>query len=339
MATKSKLGQFYTTNFQYILQNMYIPSKITNIIEPFVGNGDLLEFITDKSKYDIEIYDIDPKIDYTIEENTLLNPPNYDNKFVITNPPYLARNKNSNKEIYDKWNCNDLYKCFIVHLINSKCSGGIIIIPLNFITSIRKNDLELRKKFIKKFHIESINIFEEQVFDDTTYTVCTLQFTPITETSKTTNIYIYPSKTKITTCFTQENNFTVGGEIHNLPTNPDIKVERATKLTKNKDNITNILLKCIDNNIDKQLGLSIGKQYIDNSEKLSARSYATLVITPKLSKKDQEELVTKFNTFIRDKRKKHNSLFLTNYRESNSIARKRISFELAFKICNYLLSY
>ena len=338
MPTKSELGQFYTTNFQYILQNMYIPSDITKIIEPFVGNGDLLSFIPDKSNYEIEIYDIDPKIEDTIEEDTLLNPPDYDNKFVITNPPYLARNKNTNKEIYDKWKCNDLYKCFILHLINSNCKGGIIIIPLNFINSIRKNDLELRQKFTEKFHIESINIFEEQVFDDTTYTVCTLQFTPMSEKTKPTNIYIYPSKTKITTCFTQENNFTIGGEIHNLPNNPDIKVERATKLTKNKHNITNILLKCIDDNIDKQLGLSIDKQYIDNTEKLSARSYATLVITPKLNKKEQEELTTKFNNFIRDKRKEYNSLFLTNYRESNSIAMKRISFELAFKICNYLLS-
>jgi hypothetical protein len=338
MAGKTKLGQFYTTNFQYILQNMYIPHGITNIIEPFVGNGDLLQFIADKSKYEIEIYDIDPKIDYTIQENTLLNPPNYDNKFVITNPPYLARNKNTNKEIYDKWNCNDLYKCFILHLINSNCSGGIIIIPLNFITSVRKTDLELRQKFIEKFHIQSINIFEEQVFDDTTYTVCTLQFTPSTGDSEPTNIYIYPSKTTLTTCFNRENNFTVGGEIHNLPNNPSVKIERATRLTKNKDNITNILLKCIDDNIDKQLGLSIDEQYIDNSEKLSARSYATLVITPKLNEKEQDELATKFNAFIRDKRKEYNSLFLTNYRESNSIARKRISFDLAFKICNYLLA-
>ena len=52
-----ELGQFYTTNFQYILQNMYIPSDITKIIEPFVGNGDLLSFIPDKSNYEIEISD------------------------------------------------------------------------------------------------------------------------------------------------------------------------------------------------------------------------------------------------------------------------------------------
>ena len=41
---------------------------------------------------------------------------------------------------------------------------------------------------------------------------------------------------------------------------------------------------------------------------------------------------------MEEKRKKYNSLFLTNYRESNSIARKRISFSLAFDICSKILN-
>ena len=79
-------------------------------------------------------------------------------------------------------------------------------------------------------------------------------------------------------------------------------------------------------------------RYIDNTEKLSARSYATLVINKSLTLQKQEDLVDEMNKFIKEKREKYNSLFLTNYRESNTIARKRISFELAFKICNYILS-
>jgi hypothetical protein len=49
------------------------------------------------------------------------------------------------------------------------------------------------------------------------------------------------------------------------------------------------------------------------------------------------ELVEKFNTYLNTHREKYNSLFLTNYRESNTIARKRISFGLVYEICNYLL--
>ena len=97
MSTKQKLGQFYTTNYKYILQNLSIPKNIKNIIEPFTGNADLLKFIDNIDSYNIECYDIDPKTDKTIKRDTIKNPPDYNNKFVITNPPYLARNKSKDK--------------------------------------------------------------------------------------------------------------------------------------------------------------------------------------------------------------------------------------------------
>jgi hypothetical protein len=336
--TKRDLGQFYTTNFDYILQGINIPLYVKHIVEPFVGKGDLLKFIKNKDNYTFELYDIDPKYNNSIKRDTLINPPSYKDKFILTNPPYLARNKCSNKEIFDKYKCNDLYKCFINNLINNVCQGGIIIIPLNFISSIRKSDIDIRKRFLEKYSINTINIFEEQVFDDTSYAVCSMFFTT---NNKDNNIkvVIFPSKQKMNISLTNENNYTIGGEIYNLPQNKEYKITRATKNTT--EGITNILLKCIDNNIKKQLGFSIVKnedRFIDNTSNLSARSYATLVINKHLTLKEQEVLVIKMNDYIKNMREKYNSLFLANYRESNSIARKRISFDLAYRICNYILS-
>ena len=74
MNSKQTLGQFFTTNFSYILKNMHIPDNITNIIEPFAGNGDLLNFLENKSLYKLELYDIDPKLDDIIKRDTLLHP-------------------------------------------------------------------------------------------------------------------------------------------------------------------------------------------------------------------------------------------------------------------------
>ena len=74
-----------------ILSNMNIPNETHNIIEPFVGNGDLLKFIKNKENYKLEIYDIDPKCKDVIKRDTLKNPPDYTNKFVLTNPPYLQK--------------------------------------------------------------------------------------------------------------------------------------------------------------------------------------------------------------------------------------------------------
>lgn len=337
--SKSQLGQFYTTNYEYILSDMMIPRNVKTIVEPFVGNGDLLNFIQNKKIYEIETYDIDPKIENAIKRDTLADPPEYKDKFILTNPPYLARNKNKNKELYDKYNCNDLYKCFLIQLLSSICRGGIIIIPLNFICSIRKADVELRRSFLEKYSIKMINIFEERVFEDTSYTVCSMLFEKkLYEKINSIKINIYPTKQEYTVNLNAENNYTIGGEIYNLKQNPEYIVKRATKQTK-KD-ITNILLKCIDDNANNQLGFRVvsnGEIYIDNTPNLSARSYATLVINKSLTVDEQHDLVDKMNNYLKKMREKYHSLFLCNYRESNSIARKRISFDLAFKICNYCL--
>jgi hypothetical protein len=344
MDNKKKYGQYFTTNYNYILQNFIIPEHIKIIIEPFTGNGDLLNFIENKDKYVINCYDIEPKKEFIIKQDTILEPPiNLDKSFILTNPPYLARNKSNDKYLYDKYKTNDLYKCFIQILINNSCLGGILIVPLNFICSIRKNDIELRKSFLEKFEIISINIFEEQVFKDTSYTICSFQFKlKNKENTDNNNIIIcniYPSNSNLEIKLNKENNYTIGGEIYNLKQDNNYKIERATRLTINKEFITNILVKCIDDN--NPIGLSFTDnidKYIDNTTNLSGRSYAILVIEPILEIEKQKKLIEKFNIYIKEKRDLYNSLFLTNYRESkNNNARKRISFNLIYEICNYLL--
>lgn len=337
---KTKLGQFYTTRYDYILQSFSIPEDLP-IIEPFAGNGDLLKAIPENKRKYTECYDIDPKQDYIIQRDTLLFPPSYKNKFVLTNPPYLAKNKSSNKEIYNKYNCDDLYKCFIKTILLDICEGGIIIVPLNFISSIRTNDIYLRKSFLSSYHILKMNIFEEQVFSDTSYTVCSILFMKKHESiNHLSQIMIFPSKLQFTFDFSELNNYTIGGDIYNLPISNKYVIERATKHTIHTDCITNILVKCIDDNAKSKIQLKMVKdeeKYIDNTPNLSERSYATLVIHPALSISEQHMLVSQFNTLLEEYREKYNSLFLTNYRESNTIARKRISFSLVFQICGHLL--
>lgn len=341
---KKALGQFYTTRHEYILQGLYIPNGITTIIEPMTGNGDLIAFIEKEQernnvKYTIECYDIEPKNNLTIKRDTIKDPPNYNNKYLITNPPYLARNKSKDKSLFDKYDVNDLYKCVIKEVLTNVCLGGIFIIPLNFWSSIRAADIELRKLFLEKYNIILLNIFEEQVFDDTSYTICSFQFEPKTNDDNTLNIIVYPSKTIIKTELNDNNNFMIGGAIYNLPLKNIHKITRLTKKNLAKAN-TNIIAKCIDDNMNSQIGLSFVDDkdiYIDNTPNQTARTYATLIIEPKIEKDKQELLVKKFNKYLKKYRRKYNSLFLTNYRESKDIARKRISFDLVYSITEYLL--
>ena len=338
--SKKQLGQFFTTNYDYILQNMYIPENVKNIIEPFTGNGDLLNFISDKDKYNIECYDIEPKNDFTIQKDTLDNPPNYKNKFIITNPPYLARNKNKNKYLYDKYDTNDLYKCFIKELIINKCLGGIVIVPLNFWCSIRVKDTILRKEFLNTYKIILNNVFEEKVFDDTTYCVCCFQFY-LKKDTRNNNIptTFYPSNKKIDILLNNANNYIIGGELYKK-NKTKYTIERLTKDNINKKN-TNIKVKCIDDNENNKIKLSIvddNQIYIDETDNKSARTFATLVINPEISLEIQNKLVKDFNEFLEKKREEYNSLFLVNYRESKkNFSRKRISFDLVYLIVSNIL--
>jgi hypothetical protein len=340
---KQKLGQFYTTNYKYILQDINIPKYVKYIIEPFAGKGDLIEFVKSNGKYTIESYDIDPKVEYIEQRDTFLNPPDYSNKFIITNPPYLARNKSKDKMIFDKYNTNDLYKCLIIQLLSNNSVGGILIVPLNFWCSVRKQDIDLRKKFLDIYDVIILNIFEEKVFSDTSYTICSFLFELKTAHKDISAIttYIYPKKTKIILNLNRENNYTIGGNIYNLPQSKKIKIYRLTKDNFGSDFTTNILLKCIDDSESRKICLTIVSDdniYVDTTDKLSARSYASILIEPKISLKKQKILVDKFNKYLNTQREIYNSLFLTNYRESKTFARKRISFNLAFEIINYLLN-
>lgn len=337
---KRKLGQFYTTNYEYILQGLTIPEYIENIIEPFAGNGDLVMFIEGQTKkYNVICYDIDPKKDFIIERDTLNNPPDYNDKFIITNPPYLARNKSENKEIYDKYDTNDLYKCLIKELINNRCLGGILIIPLNFWSSIRHSDICLRKMFLDVYEIKLLNIFEEKVFSDTTSTICSFNFVlKNTQFTNEINVIIYPTSTKIKVVLNEKNNFMIGGEIYNLKLKNYYKITRLT--SKNKDACsTNILVKCIDDNEENMIKLSYDETgYMDLTPNLSARTYATLIIEPKIDEEQQHKLIEKFNNYLQEERRKYCSLFLTNYRESKGdFARKRISFDLIYNIVEHIL--
>ena len=362
MNGKNKLGQFYTTNYAYILQNIHIttPATSTTIIEPFCGNGDLLPYIEIETKtkghndnnnslLQLECYDIDPKHDYITRRDTLRNPPTYKDKYVITNPPYLARNKCDEKELFDIYGVNDLYKCFITNLIRDPPTGGILIVPLNFWSSIRKIDVELRKQFLQQFRILQLNIFEEKVFEDTTYTICSFQFELLLSPQQQQqqhqiNIDVYPSQTNIKVALNDENHYTIGGCIYNLSqstiTTRKYKITRMT--TKNKTqhttNGTNLLVKCIDDNENNRISLTMADNYyIDETPNLSARTYASLLIEPPINTQRQQQLANAFNLFINEERRKYCSLFLTNYRESKDIARKRISFDLVYNIVGYLL--
>lgn len=335
---KKNLGQFYTTNYKKILKDITIEDvlinlenqKIEKIIEPFVGQGDLLNYINiflekyKKPIYDdikIEHYDIDPKVKDTIKRNTLKNPPNYENSLVITNPPYLSRNKSSDKTIFDQYKLNDLYKCFLKSLITGNVLGGMLIIPINFFCCTRKMDQDLRTLFLSKYQIIKMNIFEEAVFDDTDYNVCSFSF------YRKDNIEQKILMGSKTLELKQSERYTIGYEVYNTFQYDKFKISR---LLESEAKTSNILLKSIDAK-NKPLHFEVVNDRDLFYGKVSSRNLATISWNLKFNLDQQRGIVNIINAYINSNRVKYNSLFLSNYRDHN---RKRLSFDLAFRLVN-----
>ena len=138
-----------------------------NIIEPFYGRGDLVRNFEVKEFYDIAFPEGLPQC-----RDTLLSPPSYKGKWVITNPPYLAKNKAKDKMIFNKYPYDDLYKIALSTMLEAE--GGILVIPLNFFTDEKSK--EIRNLFLSKFWVLRLNVYLTQMFDETAYNVCSFAF-------------------------------------------------------------------------------------------------------------------------------------------------------------------
>jgi hypothetical protein len=125
-----------------------------------------------------------------------------------------------------------------------------------------------------------LNSLLAQTNNDTTYTICSVQF-ELNKDRKNNDIdvYCYPSKKTITINLNKNNNYIIGGDIYNLKIKNKYLISRLT--SKNiDDKNTNILAKCIDDNNNNQINLSIvndAEIFIDDTEKQSARESQQLV--------------------------------------------------------------
>lgn len=319
----------YTTRSEEICSNLlkYIPSD-AKLVEPFVGGGDLKNLFPSHSW---ELYDIDESIENVIHQDTLLEPPNYKDKWVITNPPYLAKNKALDKTLFNKYGLDDLYKITIKTILGAE--GGILIIPTNFFTDERTHGI--RTEFMERFLVEEINIYTTPAFETTTYSVSAFSFRKAEEKISEQNlkVNIFPENKKVSFLVKKEFGFRLAGDFFS-------EIEKTqpifSRLLKDREvpegkYITNIKLYALDSRTSRIRLEYTEEHYYGIS---TDRVYATLVSNKFLSEKEQKELVDKFNQILNSKRDEYFNLILTNYRDYN---RKRIGFDFAYKLCSNIL--
>ena len=307
--------QHYSRLGKYLTQGLPELVEITNPLEPFVGEGDLL-FLYNGIW---EMYDIDPKIKGTIPMDTLKYPPDYSDRTVITNPPYLARNKcKESKWLYEFYQEDDLYKIFLKTIRGAK--NGIVIIPMSFFTDDRS--ASIRKDFCKRFKILRVNVFNETVFDTTTYTVCSFAF----EKGVTGNVpfYTFPDLVVSSIYLEDKYSYRLGGADLNLPS--ETVFGRLQNGKANKPFTTDMFLYAIDGK-DSKIRMVINKDHFNG--KSTDRTFCTITSDIPMPDKTQKLMVDEFNDRIDRLRKKYNNLIFTNFRD---FGRKRISFDFAYSL-------
>ena len=365
---KKQFGQFFTTNSDYILQGLEGFLKNKEVIDPFAGNQDLINWSRKNNCKKAVGFDCDKK--YVDNRNVFYNdsinlPQKY--KFVCTNPPYLHKNKADQKtkeRFFSGFRSNfeDLYQVSILSILN--CEKGILIVPLNFLCA--ENSKKIRNLFFNKFDILKLNIFSGQVFRDTTYNVISFYFEKKKDDSGKNKIFatIFPEKKQVTFTVEKKFNWQLGGDFIDRIKNTkndlgvfrltedyllsgEYKVEMALQNIKDKRifRISRDLKKLIEKNIlflraiDSKNGKKIQLEDIREYGvaglvgKNTSRNMAHLIFRKEVSINDQIELMKKFNEELNQGRNKYFSFFLTNFRDNN---RKRISFELAYKLLNYI---
>jgi len=176
MTTKHKLGQYFTTNnelkekvFEFILNS---PS---NILEPSIGQGDLITFITDKiPSITFDMYEIDTNIilldkiqkDKVIYGDFMTQKFTKTYKTIVGNPPYV-RTKKGNLYI------DFTEKCYNLLEVNGEL---IFIVPSDFLklTSASKllNIMMINGTFTHIFHPHNEKMFENASIDIIVFRYC-----------------------------------------------------------------------------------------------------------------------------------------------------------------------
>ena len=363
---KRDLGQFFTTNADYILQGFeeFIGGK--EVSDPFAGNQELLNWCQKNGAQAVVGFDCDKNYvnDKNVFYNDSINLPQKYN-FVCTNPPYLHKNKAS-REIKNKFFSGgnavfeDLYQVSIRSVLD--CEEGIIIVPLNFLCA--QNSLKIRNLFFGKFEIIKLNIFIEQVFDDTTYNVIAFYFKKKSGyfQKNIVEAVIFPDMRKISFELDKRFGWQFGGDFISkikktkndlgifrftddfikqgdceteiaLQNIKDRRIYKTSFEFKNRLEKNILFLRAIDSKNGKKIQIEDIRHYKISglAGKNTSRNMAHLLFKKEISIEKQIELMKAFNKELSENREKYCSFFLTNFRDNN---RKRMSFDLAYKLLN-----
>lgn len=305
---KQAKGQYFTTNCDKILSGFESIVRNKTIIEPFAGKGDLIEWSLKNGAKDYLAYDLEPAYANTIQNDSLINPPDYSKGIVVTNPPYLSKNKcKEDKSVFEQWNQNDYYKCHLASLLT--CDEAIVIIPSNFLC---ESSITARKRLFETHSIVQAKYWNEPVFDDATTGICALHLRKIYNRVQRFPIEIYPENKKFDMVLEERYNYLFGKDFFDFINRSPNKLKFVkTDKGMNPPN-TNFVVGLLDKGTWNN-GIRYNSGDPIYCGKSSFTTYQLTIPNLILSESEQKEIVNIFQEKFTYFRNKYQSMFLSNY--------------------------
>lgn len=306
---KQALGQYFTTNASDILEGYEHLVKNKTVIDPFAGGGDLLNWAINSGARSTIGYDIEPKSSEIIKNDSLVNPPSYENCFLVTNPPYLSANKcrNGDRQPYDIWGASDYYKCHLASLVNG-CDEAIEIIPANFFCESR---MSARQRLFKTHHIVSAKLWNQPVFEDTTTGIAVLHIKRGAKPKQNFPLTILPKNIVVDMELEERYNYLNGGEFFDYIGGSELITVVKVEVDDESPN-TNLVIGLLDKGA-RPVGLSYNHGDPIYCQPKSFTTYQISLPDYDLTTDQQHQIVELFTTKLKYYRDLYHSLFLANY--------------------------
>lgn len=324
---KQALGQYLTTKATEILAGFesYVQGK--NVIDCCAGYGDLLTWAEKHGAASTKGYDIDFSTGYE-QRDSLMNPPNFAGKFVITNPPYLCRNKAKKQyaEIYDKYKQNDLYKCHLVSLIEQGCTEGIEILPANFLCESKSS---MRSVFFTAYEIIEAKYWAEPIFEDATTGIVAFYFKAREKADTIFPITMFPENKRHIINLKSQYGYLYGDEFFDYINSTKMEFDIQKTIKGDAPPNTHFVFSLMDKNKVPQ-GLTYNEGEPIYSDPKAFTTYQ-LTMDIDMTEEFQRKIVAQFNEKLSYWRNKYHGLFLSNYLGAN----QKI---LSVSYCNKLLT-
>ena len=305
---KQKHGQFYTSKANEMLTGWerLVQNKVA--LDPFCGNGDLLDWALNNGASKAKGYDIEPQQPFYNKNDSLMNPPDYTGAFLVSNPPYLASNKcrHGDKSPYEKWKQSDYYKCHLASLW-PLCEEGILILPSNFFC---ESNSKARQLFFSHYEIVEAKYWNQPIFEDATTGIVAFHFRKGSGLSFPCTIY--PENKTITMELSAKDGYMHGRDFFAYINGPQYDIERV--LIDGTPN-TNIVVGCLDKG-----KYPTGFHYNAGAPITVKKSVITTyqVSVPfELTEEQQKKVIEVANAKLNHYRSLYDGMFLSNYLGAN----------------------